>query len=400
MNGRSRDMLAYAIGLIAGGALLIASGYADRSPDIVRHNDFAGFWAAARTIVDGGSPYDAAALARTVDHYGTQHPLAMGYPGWVALALVPFALLPLEVASAIWTLATMALAIVAVGALLQKWCPALPVIHTLAGLTLVSSHPARLTVLLGQWDFLLLAAVAAAAVWLFSGRPGRAGLAATMFIAKPHLFVASAVGFAGAAIRRPGATRFFAAAIGITIAAAVVSAIALPGWWIVWAGTVPVKFLPDPPQTTTLMTLLSNIFGGNGQWVALALILVGAIIALGFPPEGDAWLAVWLTLSSVAAIYSWSYDHLLLIAPLVIATGIAGRRSPRAAIVGAVLWGLLLDVATTLLAVVAARRDQEFYSAIVPVIAFVVVVALVWPERYPMRLAFPWRIRTRSPERP
>ncbi len=392
-------MLAYAIGLIAGGALLLASGYADRSPEVVRHNDFAGFWAGARTIVDGGSPFDAAALTRTVDRYGTQHPSVFGYPGWVAVAFVPFALLPIELGSAIWTLGTMALAIVAVGALLGKWCPALPVVHTLAGLTVVSSHPARLTVLLGQWGFLLLAAVAAAAAWLSSGHPGRAGLAATMFIAKPQLFVASAVGLAGAAIQRPGASRFFAAAVGTTIAAAIVSAIALPGWWNDWAVTVPVKLLPDPPQTTTLMTLLSNIFGGGGRFIALALILVGAVIALGFPPNGGAWLAAWLSLSSVAAIYSWSYDHLLLIAPLVIATGVAGRRSLRAAIVGAVLWVLLLNVASTLLAVIAARRDQESYSAIVPVIAFVLAIVLVWPERSPTRLVSGKPKWARSPER-
>src|SRR5207237_10444066 len=88
-----------------------------------------------------------------------------------------------------------------------------------------------------------------------------------------------------------------------------------------------------------------------------------------------------LALSPVAASYAWSYDQLLLIVPLVIATGIALRRSRRVAVAATIGWALLLDVGATALAVVAARRDSESYSAVIPLIAFALVAVLVWPER-------------------
>jgi putative Ca2+/H+ antiporter (TMEM165/GDT1 family) len=71
----------------------------------------------------------------------------------------------------------------------------------------------------------------------------------------------------------------------------------------------------------------------------------------------------------------------LLIIPLVIATGVALRYSRRVAVVAALSWALLLNVGTTVLAVVAARRDSESYSAVIPLIAYVLVTLLVWPER-------------------
>jgi hypothetical protein len=139
--------------------------------------------------------------------------------------------------------------------------------------------------------------------------------------------------------------------------------------------------LPDPPQTTTTFTLLYGLVGPNGIPIAVGLVAVSAILALQFRPESDAWLAMWLALSPVAAVYAWSYDHVLLIVPLVIATGVALRRSRRLAVAAALAWALLLDVGTTALAVVAARRDSESYSAVIPLIAFALITLLVWPER-------------------
>ena len=376
-----RDGVAYAFGVALGAVILIASGYADRSADTVMHNDFAGFWAASRTILDGGTPYDLPSLLATSVRYGTQHPLIEGYPGWVAIAFIPFALLPVPVASAMWTLGGIGAAIVALRLLLRRWCPGVPAIHTLAGLTLLASQPARLTVLLGQWGFVLFAATATAAVWPASGRASRAGLSATGFLAKPQLFVGAAVGLAVAAVARGYGRRFLGAALGLTALIIAASLIVLPGWPAQWRASVPSVMLPDPPQTTTTFTLLYGLVGPSGIAIAIGVIAVATILALSFSPDNDAWLAMWLALSPVAAVYSWSYDHVLLTVTLVIATGVALKRSRRVAVFAAVAWALLLAVGTTALAVVAARRDSESYSAVIPLIVFVLVTLLVWPER-------------------
>jgi hypothetical protein len=376
-----RDDLAYAAGVGLGALVLFASGYADRSPEIVMQNDFAGFWAGSRTIVDGATPYDPAAFVATITRYGTEHPPVYGYPGWVAVAFIPFAVLPVAVGSAIWTFGGIVAAIFALRLLLRMSCSGVPVIHTLAGVTLLASHPARLTVILGQWGFVLLAASAASVAWLAAGRGGRAGAAASVFLAKPQILAGAAFGLTAAAFARGFARRFLIAALGITAVAIAISLIVLPTWPADWRSTVPGILLPDPPQTTTTFTLLYNMLGRAGIPVAIGVVAVAAVIALLFTPRGEAWIAMWLALSPVAAIYAWSYDHVLLIIPLVIATGVALRYSRRVAVVAALSWALLLNVGTTVLAVVAARRDSESYSAVIPLIAYVLVTLLVWPER-------------------
>jgi hypothetical protein len=388
-----RDDVAYAAGVALGAVLLVASGYADRSPDIVMHNDFAAVWGGSRTILDGAMPYDTSSFVATITRYGTEHPPGYNfytYPGWVAVAFIPFALLPVPVGSALWTIGGILAAIFAVRLLLRQCCPGVPVIHTLVGITLLASQPARLTVLLGQWGFLLLAASAAAAAWLSSGRSARAGASSTLFLAKPQLFVAAAVGLAVAAVARGQARRFLIAALGVTALAIAISLVVIPGWPAGWRGTVPGVLLPYPPQTTTTFALLYGLFGASGIAIAIGIIGLATILALSVSPESDAWLAIWLALSPVAAIYAWSYDHVLLLVPLVIATGVTLRRSRGLALAAAVVWALLLDVGTTLLAIVAARRDSESYSAVIPLVVFVFVVLLVWPERRFGRVRTTW----------
>jgi len=104
------------------------------------------------------------------------------------------------------------------------------VIHTLAGVTLLASQPARLTVLLGQWGFVLLAASAATVAWLSSARAARAGASASLFLAKPQLLVGAAFGLAVAAVARGHARRFLIAALGVTVLATAASLIVVPGW--------------------------------------------------------------------------------------------------------------------------------------------------------------------------
>jgi hypothetical protein len=121
--------------------------------------------------------------------------------------------------------------------------------------------------------------------------------------------------------------------------------------------------------------------GQPGTWLAFAVIVGCALIAFAFDPRGDAWLAVWLPLSLVAAPYVWSYDQTLLIIPLVLGGGIVARRSPQLATAVLVSGTLILLIVSTVLAVVAARRDLESYSAIVPVLVFALLVSALWPSR-------------------
>jgi hypothetical protein len=91
---------------------------------------------------------------------------------------------------------------------------------------------------------------------------------------------------------------------------------------------------------------------------------------------------VWLALSSAGAIYSWSYDHVLLFVPLVVASGVlvaAGREraTTRLALGGALV---LLVVSPVFYAIGVARHDETFSIAI-PVAFFIAIAWALWPYR-------------------
>ncbi len=178
-----------------------------------------------------------------------------------------------------------------------------------------------------------------------------------------------------------GQRRFVPAAVIFAGVLALVSIILLPQWPAAWLREMPAQRLFNPPQTTTLATVLYGLLGPVGTWLALGTIAAGALAVLRFDLRGDAALAAWLALSGVAAPYTWSYDHILLLVPLVVGAGVVARRSRRAAVLLVVAGTLMLLVVTTLLAVVAAARNLESFSAVVPLAIFAMIVFSLWPQR-------------------
>ena len=380
------DLGAYLIGLAFGLGVVVASGYADWPGDALGRSDFAKFWAGPRALLLGRDPYDArtwvdptlqlgATLINWPDHGSTPR-----YFGWAVLLMFPFGLLPLATAFAVWTVGGIAAAAAAIYALLRRTLKGHPIAYTLVGMTLLASQPARLTVLLGQWGFVLTAALVAAVVWTRGGGSTRAGLSSVAFLAKPQLFVLTAPALAIWAWRR-GQRRVIAVAAAAGAAIVGLSLVLLPLWPTAWIRDIASPGVSAEPQTTTLASVLYGFFGQPGIWVAFAVIVGCAATAFAFDPRGDAWLAAWLSLSLVAAPYVWSYDQTLLVVPLVLGGGVVARRSRRLA-TGVIITGtFILVVLTTVLAVVAARRNLESYSAVIPLLVFALLVAAMWPSR-------------------
>lgn len=380
------DLGAYLIGLAFGLGLVVASGYADWPGEALGRTDFAKFWAGPRALLLGRDPYDArtwldptlqlgATLIDWPDHGSTPR-----YFGWAVLLMFPFGLLPLATAFALWTVGGITAAAAAVYVLLRRTLHGHPIAHTLVAMTLLASQPARLTVLLGQWGFVLTAALIAAVVWTRGGRSTRGGLSSIAFLAKPQLFVLTAPALAIWAWRR-GQRRVIAIAAAAGAAIVGLSLVLLPLWPSAWIRDIASPGVAAEPQTTTLASVLYGFFGQPGTWLAFAVIVGCAAIAFAFDSRGDAWLAAWLSLSLVAAPYVWSYDQTLLIVPLVLGAGVVARRS-RPLATGVIITGtFILVVLTTVLAVVAARRNLESYSAVIPLLVFVLLVAAMWPSR-------------------
>ena len=380
------DLLAFLVGLGFGLAVLFASPFWYWPDDDPWRSDIAKFWAGSRVFLLGRDPYDAATwldppmpLGWTVGEW-PDYGNTPRYFGWAVVLMFPFALLPLPAVFGLWTVGGVACAAVAIYALLRRELPGHPIAYTLIAMTLVASQPARLTVLLGQWGFVLTAALAAVVVWTRERHSIRAGLATIPFLAKPQLFVMTVPALAIWAWRN-GQRRAVAVAAIAAAAIVALSLVLMPSWPAAWLRDIASPELFAEPQTTTLASVLYGFVGPPGTWLAVAVIVGCALLALAFDPRGAAWLAAWLPLSIVAAPYVWSYDQTLLLVPLVIGAGVVARRSRRLATVVILSGVFVLMVLSTALAFVAAQRNLESYSAVVPLLVFALLVATMWPSR-------------------
>jgi hypothetical protein len=372
--------LALASGLALGLAILFLFGFFDLRDRLGDHNDFTYTWAGARTIVDGGNPYVAADWLGTIERYHTTpaHEMVFGYPPWIAVAAVPIAVLPVPIASGLWTFGGMVAAALALRVLLRSLAPDPPLVHFLSGLALFASQPGSANVWSGQWTFILLAvlAVTVAAV----RTRGRAALLATFLLTtKPQLVLFALPSFARAGLARWGPRYLALAAVPPAVAIAF-GWLAFPGWLEAWRTKLFEQRLAVQPPTT-LANGLGDLVGPFGAVIAAVVVLALVGAGLAFTPRGDAFLAVWLAISATTPIYSWSYDHLLLIVPLVIATAVVGRRSRRAGVTfAAVGFGAFLIV-PVLLYVVADARQNESFNIFVPLAVAVACIAVLWQQR-------------------
>jgi hypothetical protein len=381
MAVETKGDIALAAGLGLGLVILAIFGFFQLREDLVSHNDFTYWWAGARTMLDGGDPYKAAEWLGTIQRYGTTpaNEPVFAYPPWIALAVAPLAVLPVPIASGVWTFGGMAAAALGLRALLRSLAPDPPLVHFLAGLALFASQPGSANVWSGQWSFVLLAVLAIAVVAVREGRRGP--LVVTFLLtAKPQLVTFVLPALARAAYARWGA-RFLALAALPSVAAIAIGWLAFPGWLDAWRTRLLDQRLVLPPPTTLANGFGDLVGGPLGALIAVGLVLSLVAAGLAFAPRSDAFLAVWLAISATTPIYSWSYDHLLLIVPLVITTAVLGRGSRSAAAAFAAIAFALFLIVPILLYVIADARENESFSILVPLAVTLGCIGVLWRHR-------------------
>jgi hypothetical protein len=381
VSPQRRADLTYLAAILVGVLFVVILGPLDRRLEIVHINDFSGFWAGPRAVLAGVSPWDPANYPAARIAFDTQRDDAsvLNYMPWTVVALLPLGLLSLDVAAWIWMALSMICASLALRALLREFMPGRAVVHGMLGLALFVGQPGFHTIVLGQWALLLMSAVAAIVLALRAGHPRRAGFAALALLAKPQLFVWTGLGLAIPALFDPRYRRFLTFAVVIAGAVVVSSWLAFPEWFPAWISDIPAR---RTGRSAVLLSAFGQLLGAPGRVLAIAVIGAGLALASRFAPGSDPWLATWLALSSAGAIYSWSYDHVLLFVPLVIASGVlavAGREGAarRLAIAGA----LVLLVVSPAFYALGVRRHDETFSVAVPVLFFVAIVWSLWPYR-------------------
>jgi hypothetical protein len=263
--------------------------------------------------------------------------------------------------------------------LLREFLPGRAVAHGALGLALFVGQPGFHTIVLGQWALLLMSAVAAIVLAVRAGHARRAGVAALALLAKPQLFVWTALGLAIPALSDARYRRFVMFAAALAVALVVSAWVAYPEWFGAWIADIPAR---RTGRSAVLLSAFGQLLGVPGRVLAIALIAAGLAVASRFVPGSDPWLAIWLALSTAGAIYGWSYDQVLLFVPLVIAAGVlaaAGRElaARRLAIGGALT---LLLVSPAFYAFGVWRHDETF-SVAVPVAFFIAILWSLWPYR-------------------
>ena len=376
MQARRRADLAYLGGLALGILFVAVLGPLERRIELAHINDFSGLWLGAHAIVLGVDPYETTGWRALVDGLGVHDSGALvnDYFPWVGLALLPFGLVPVEVAGWVWMFLTVTLGALGLRALLRAYLPGRAIEHGVFGLALLGTQPGFHALVLGQWTFLLLGAICAIVLALRSEHPRRAGLLCLAFLLKPQLFVFTA-------LRVFADRRAALVAIAAGAAVVVVSTLLYPHWIGAWLSDVgPVRII----RSASLPVALGDVFGSAGTALGYLLILVGLGLATRFGLSGNASLAVWLALSSAGAVYTWSYDGLLLLVPITVASSVLlVQRRPAASrrlALGAVA---VLFIVSPLFYALAVARHRESFTAAIPVLLFLVIVVSLWPYRRP-----------------
>ena len=381
MSPQRRADLAYVAAILIGVAFIALLGPLGRRLEMVHFNDFSGIWSGPASVLVGVDPWDPNRYGPTAVALGTKTPDALvdDYMPWEVVALLPLGLLPLEAAAWVWMIASMALSALALRALLREFLPGRAGVHGALGLALFAGQPGFHTIVLGQWALLLMSAVAAIVLAVRAGHARRAGFAALALLAKPQLFVWTALGLGIPAFFDARYRRFVAFAVVIAGALVASAWLAFPDWFPAWMSDIPAR---RTGRSAVLLSAFGQLLGTPGRLLAVAVIAAGLVFASRFAPGSDPWLAIWLALSSAGAIYSWSYDQVLLFVPLVIASGVlaaAGReRAARRLAIGGALTFLL--VSPVFYAIGVYRHDETF-SIAVPVALFVAIAWSLWPYR-------------------
>ncbi len=372
--------VALGLGVAMGVFALFAFGITDYRERIESSSDFSGFWAGPRAIVLGIDPYDPQVWIRTAAELGTKLPDTdvYAYPPWVAFALLPFGLLPLSIATDVWTGLGLVVAVIALRGLLQVTVPDIPLVHWVAGVALLVSQPGIATYFNGQWTYFLLAA-SIGVYLLHAARPALAGVLALSALLKPQLFVFALWSWLRAAAAR-GRFRMFALT-SLGGAALIVAAAALitPRWLEAWF-TRALTIRVTDPTTPTLTAAFADIVGDVAPFAAAATLLVAVVLALRFDPSQRAWWTVWPALSILGATYTRSYDQLLLLPPLIVSTAVVAESSRRKAVAYVALWATVLLPGSLALQGLAAYRERENFTIALTAVVFLIFVLVHRPS--------------------
>lgn len=294
-------------------------------------DDFRGYYAAARVVLQGGDPYDYEVLSRVlldVDGFMGNNPYY--YPLWWALMVIPLGWLPFQVARLVWIALTIVLfwwgSVLALETLewnphgWQRWLSMLSGAYLFLWLSIRSEQTGALTF----WLLVL-------SVWAFRrNKPWLAGMALALLLTKPHItwLTVPVLGLVYL-VRQPRSAWW---ALGTLAALVIVSSLVLPGWYThladpdFGAGTRYMLDGPDRIESARVSASLRDWLArwrvdGWAFWVVFGSMALACAVVLWMAWRSGATAVYLAALASALALaltpYAGQYDYPPLILALL-----------------------------------------------------------------------------------
>lgn len=310
------------------------------------YQDFSVLYFSDKALLNGIALYDYPAQVEWVRAQTRPdfefHPYP--YPPWYALAALPLALLPIAAAARMWFLLNLTMIGAAVWLLTPHWRAPLRLFGILAAVMFI---PAFGLLVVGQYSAPVLLG---AALFLWAARrESPLGLAAGLGLMtfKPHigLFLALA-GFGWLVVRRREAfaRRAILVTVGLAVFLAAIGLLADPRWPLTYLGSL-LRYRDIPGVQScglcaSFSVGLARLVTGQpdtGQAALVSVFLGLGLLGLFAWRFGgrlaDATVLMSLAIAFTLLVYPYllNYDYILLLVPLVILSGLAGRAALLAA---------------------------------------------------------------------
>lgn len=343
--------------------------------------DYRAYWSASYLLRHGEAFANGEQLYR-IEHeltgFGESYPGMTWNPPWLLVMLEPYTLFAFGRAVWLWFLTNLVLAFAAIALLwrhmaidnsTQRWIP-------VAALLFIVFPPTLVSLMSGQVNFLVLFGLAVFVVQSDLGREWSAGAALALTMTKPHL-VYITVPLVLLQCIRCKRVRVLLGFLVVLVSLTAIAFLQRPTFISDYVATAIGGNLLDY-QTPTLGGWLDALMGWRwAKLIGLAVLPSAILVWLSHPVrEMSRLVESTLFLSVITSPFGWSYDHIVLIIPLIhVVIDLIEGGLPRAY---SLVWTVLLiqvDVALFWVRTIA-RNDVLFFW--VPPVIFAIYLIIGW----------------------
>ena len=352
-----------------------------------QYTDFFPFWLAGNLVTRGQSPYDMLqwTLGYAQNNVGVMLDHSFLYPLPLSLIFTPLGILPLRAANILWVTITQLVIVWSLLVLLTiEGSPNAKYLFLPSLVGIVFFRPAILTLTSGHISGLLLLFLTACLFLLERKKMFWGGFLLAFVALKPNIGGPLIVLLSIWLLSR----KQFTSLLGLLAGGVTLMAIG---------------FVQDPHWIVEYLkignTKLAGTFGGSPTFWGLAALVCRNQMRCTLPIGGAATLLVlavfgWLifraritrpltaisivvTLTLLITPYTWTYDQLLLLIPIITITFAIGKLK-RGFLPAAFLF-LAIDILTIILLIFNTMLDVEILNAVIPLLVLALCLVLI-PE--------------------